>query len=361
MKALKLRQVCLFFIAFIPINKLFLLPSLLARSANEDMWICTAINIIVDLLTVSVLTVCARKTNTDIFTMVENALGKVGAKILFFVYALFFMLKAILPIIEEKTYIEITLYEVFPKHLMFLPFFIVAFYLCIKKLRAVGRTSDIVWISTLVGLILLFALSIANCDFTALLPVGANGVSNVLKGARVGFIWHGDAIYLAFFLGQFYCHKKGAIKIFLSFLGGAICVLLFMVLFYGIFRSIAHRQIFALTDISKYSTVISNIARFDYLGIIALLFSGVFALTVPLYFAVECLMHIFSFKSRVLPSLIVNGLTFIAVILLRENYYGLESFAAYIGSYLSLFFCNVLPLFIPLLLRRSYKYEYTKN
>lgn len=361
MKELHARQVCLFFIAVLPVNKLFLLPSLLARASSEDMWICTAINIIVDLLTLAVLVKVAKTNDTDIYTLLENSLGKVASKILLFIYAVFFLLKAVLPIIEEKTYVEITLYEVFPKHFMFLPFFIVSFYLCVKKLRAVGRTSDILWLSTVTGLILLFALSLSNCDFTALLPVGANGVRNALKGARTGFIWHGDAVYLAFFLGAFKCRKKDAVKIFLSFLASAVAVILFMAFFYAIFRSVAHRKIFALTDFSKYSTVISNVARFDYLGIISLLFSGTFSLTVPLYFATECLIRVFPFKNRVLPAFIVNAVIFLIVILFREYYFGLESFLTGVGSYLSLFFCNILPMLIPVLARRKVRYEYSKN
>lgn len=359
MKALKSRQVFLFFIAMLPVNKLFLLPSILARFANEDMWLCTLFNILIDLLTVCVLVNAARNADCDVYQTIENSLGKIPSKILFCLYAAFFLLKAVLPIIEEKTYVEITLYEVSPKRLMFLPFFIVAFYLCVKKPRAVGRTSDLAWISTITGLILIFSLSVASCDLTAVLPIGANGISKVLEGAFAGAIWHGDCVYLAFFIGRFACSKKQSFKIFSGYLLASLSVMLFMILFYGVFRSVAYRQIFALTDIAKYSTVISNIARFDYIGIIALLFSGIFSLTVPLYFATDCLYKVFKFKTRTVPALIINGLAFLIVVIFRERYYGLEKFAMTFGSAISLIFCNVLPALLPFAIRR--KYEPQKN
>ena len=361
MKPLTARQVCLFFIAFIPINKLFLLPSLLARTCAEDMWLCTLFNTLIDLLTLACLLPIAKNCNKTIYQIVEDAISKKGAKIVFFIYSLFFILKSILPIIEEKAYIEITLYEVFPKGFMFLPFFVVAFYLCIKNLQAVGRTADIVWFSTLVGVIILFALSVANCDLSSLLPVGANGPLKTLEGGFKGFIWHGDCVYFAFFLGRFNCNKKEMQKIFWCFLLSCLLTVGFMVMFYGIFKSIAHRQIFALTDISKYSTVISNIARFDYFGIMAILFSGIFSLTVPLYFATECFSYTFNFKTKIIPAIIVNGVVLFITLFLREYFYSLEKIALSFGSAISFALCNFAPVFIPLLLKRRVKHEPQKN
>ena len=54
---LKSRQVCLFIIAFLPISKLFIMPSILAGKANEDLWISALVNLTLDFLTILALKV----------------------------------------------------------------------------------------------------------------------------------------------------------------------------------------------------------------------------------------------------------------------------------------------------------------
>ena len=75
---------------------------------------------------------------------------------------------------------------------------------------------------------------------------------------------------------NFIYKKRDGIKIIIAFLISGLSVVLFMVVFYGIFTSIAFRQQFALTEISKYTAIINNIGRFDYIGILNILFSGIF-------------------------------------------------------------------------------------
>ena len=51
MYQLKVRQICFFIIAFLPITKFFSLPSIIATCANEDLWISTLISLAFDFLT----------------------------------------------------------------------------------------------------------------------------------------------------------------------------------------------------------------------------------------------------------------------------------------------------------------------
>ena len=47
----RIRNVCLFFIAFLPATKIFLLPHVLARAAGADMWISAAVNVVLVAIT----------------------------------------------------------------------------------------------------------------------------------------------------------------------------------------------------------------------------------------------------------------------------------------------------------------------
>ena len=355
---LRTRQVCLFLIAFIPINKMFILPSVLAKISNADMWISCLISLSLDLLTIALVTFTCRQSKTDFFNLVENTFGKVGSKLILFVFFVYFMLKAIIPINEQKEYVELTLYTLKPSIFYFLPFFPVVFYLCIKPLRVIGRASDVLWICTLIGYFVLLFLSVTNADFSAILPVGVNGANKIVSASFKGFNWFGDGAYLLFFIGEFCYKKHDGIKIVASYLLSALIILSFMIIFYCIFTSIAHRQRFAFTEISKYTTVINNLGRFDYIGIVLLIFSNTFSISLPLYFACRILNRIFNVKKKWITALCVVGVQALILLTLNRFYLTIENLAK--GGFAIFFFIvgNVLPAFSPLLtLKKEKNYE----
>ncbi len=355
-KQLCTRQICLFMIAFLPVTKLFMMPSVVAGFSREDMWISILINLSLDFLTIMAVTFTCKKTNLSFFELLELNFGKIGSKIILCFYYLLFFLKAVLPLEEQKDYIEYTLYTLVPTIFYFMPFFVVAFFLCMKKLRAVGRLADVCWIITLIGFIILIVLSFSNADFFAILPIGANGVSKIVKGAYSSFVWFSDAVYLLFFVGEFNYRKNDGKKIFLSYAVYALMVLLFAIIFYAIFTSIAFRQRFALTEISKYTTVINNIGRLDFLGIMMILLANVFSLSLPLFFCCRILNHVCGFKRRYLAPLITITAHITIMIFLSEYYATIEkTFLAY-GGLLFFILGNFLPILTVFLNKKGEKH-----
>ena len=352
---LKSRQVCFFLIAFMPITKLFVLPSMLAKTANEDMWISAVISLLVDFLTLLSIVYACKKSKTNFFGLLENSFGKVGTKIVLMMFFIYFMLKAVLPLNEQKDYVEFTLYTLKPTVFYFLPFFIVALYFCAKKLRVIGRTADIMWLITVNGFVTLIALSITNADFGAILPIGANGIGSIVKGSYSSLSWFGDVSYLLFFIGEFKYGKKDGLKIFLSFLVGAVMIIIFMVIFYCIFTSIAFRQRFALTEISKYTTVINNLGRFDYIGIIMILFVNLFCLSLPMFFSCRILNYIFKFKKPWIASAICVGIQALILLVFYQFIAGIENFMInYAGIYFFLL-GNVFPIALVFIVKKGVK------
>ena len=361
MKQLKSRQVCFFLIAFLPITKFFSMPSIVAKFSYEDMWLSTLICLLLDFITLIPIVIACKRANKNFFELLEDVLGKVGAKIVAFLYLVYFFVKAILPINEQKDYIEFTLYTLKPTVFYFLPLFLLAFYLCFKKLRVYGRLADILWLVTLNGVITLIALSIPNADFSAILPIGARGFSNIFKGSFSAFNWFNDSLFLMFFIGDFEYDKKAGLKIFLSFILGAIMVIIFMITFYSIFTSISFRQRFALTEMSKYTTVISNLGRFDYIGIFMILFSNIFALCLPFYFSSRLLNYLFSIKKLWISPTIIVGLQLFIVLFLYEFS---VTFERVITGYFSFYFIllgNILPIILSIIFIRRTKYATKKG
>ena len=356
---LKTRQVCLFFIAFTPVIRLFMLPSLISGIANEDMWLSAVINAAIDLITITALSIACRFAESDFYETVRKNFGETLAKILFTLYAAFFLVKAVLPIAEQKDYVELTLYNTFPNLLTFTPLFFICFYLALKHLRVIGRASDVMWIFTLIGYGILFGLSVSNADFGALLPVGARGLNAIAKASKSALNWYGDGVYLLFFMGNFKAEKKDGIKIVLFYIFSALLTVLFTAVFYAIFKSIAYRQRFALTEVSKYSTVINNLGRFDYIGIFFILTSSFFSLSLPVYFCCYCLNKAFPLKLKFIYPLAISVLLFSFINFFGEYFYALENFIISGMPAAFIVFGNVIPIIVSaaVIFRSKRRYE----
>lgn len=349
MYSLKTRQICLFFIAFLPAVTVFFYPSIVAGEANEDCWLSALFGLILDSVTLILLLFAVKRAkklfpDKNYFEMLKEGFGKTGEKIILSFYFLFFLLKSVIPIIEQKNYIELTLYETIPYFYIFIPFFVAGIYLCTKKLRILGRLSDIMFIATLSGLILLVALSIFNVDFSAILPIGANGINKIATGTYKSANWFSNAAYFIFFIGEFDFKKNDGIKIFLSFIFAELITVFITVCFYGIFTYTAYRQNFALTEIAKFSTVINNIGRFDYIGICLLLFSNTVSIALPIYFACLVLNRLTNAKNPIIISIIVNAIIVSVVFMTEKITFGLTGFILDYGSLLFLTVGNLLPI-----------------
>ena len=305
MNELKLRQVCLILLAFIPVTKIFTLPATLSHYAHEDLLLSALIPFALDFLVLGAVWYASRRAGCDFPAYIRRTLGNTGAKIYFFLYFVYFFLKAYLPIEEQKDFVELTLYETDPTIFLFFPFFFISTYLAVKPLRTLGRAADILTGVTILSFGILLFLAVGQTDVAALLPVGAQG-KNIFTATYYGLSWFGDGVYFLFLLGTFRTEKKGLLKIMLSYAGVALLTLLFLAVFYGSFSSLADRQEFALNEMSKYSAVILAVGRFDYIAIFLFLGVGVFSIALPLYFSTYALRQVFPFKQSPLPAIIVN-------------------------------------------------------
>lgn len=356
-KAFKTRQVCFFYVALLPVVKFFMMPGLISGITGEDLWLSVLFNCLADLITVSVLYACLKDADADFFTLLEQKFGKVFSKAVMAFYVVFFLLKTVMPLSEEKDYVELTLYMTSPSLFTFMPVFFAIFFICIKKLRVIGRIADGILIIAISGYAFLFALSVSDTNISAVLPIGAHGFKNIALGAYSSNAWFNDGAYFLFFIGNYVKSKKDGIKILLSVVISSLIVLFFVVVFYGTFTSIAFRQRFALTEISKYTTAINNMERFDYIPIFALLFTSVFSLALPFYFASELICRLFNIKRWI--AAVIASVPPAALLLFFGEYFGsIETFITGIASGYFIFFGTVFPVLMAIILKICKKKEF---
>ena len=75
-RQLKTRQVCLFAVAFLPVTKFFLLPSVLASECGQDMWIACLLDVLADAAAVISVLILNSLTDKTFFELLEITFGK---------------------------------------------------------------------------------------------------------------------------------------------------------------------------------------------------------------------------------------------------------------------------------------------
>ena len=85
---LNTRQVCFFIIAFLPITKIFSLPSLIANISREDMWLSILISLALDFITLIPIIIACKNAKKGFIELLEDTIGKNFSKFILFSFAL---------------------------------------------------------------------------------------------------------------------------------------------------------------------------------------------------------------------------------------------------------------------------------
>lgn len=310
---ISVRQLC-FFLAFVaPVGKIVLLPSRLVHFAKNDLLLPAALQFALQAGIVFLVVLLSRKGET-LYELLRNAFGKVVASILFVLFACFFLFAALYPVQEQKLLVQSVFYDTLPSLFVFAPFFVLSAYLCAKPLFVCGRTWDALAPLSAVAFAGLMILSAGEADFGALQPAGASAPA-ILKAFAYTSNWFCDSAFLLLLTGRLEYRKGMAWKALLSYLAGALAVLFFLAVYYGIFSDIAVRQSFAFAKISKYFSAVSVLGRVDYLFIYLLGLVMTFYCIVPLQASATCLREAFGERGKpALYSVAVNAAVLLVVI-----------------------------------------------
>lgn len=355
MNRISRRQIYFFLAAIAPVGKLVILPARLSEYAGNDLLFPAAIQILLQTAVVFCVLLVAKK-GESLFGLLKNTFGKVAATVLILLYSLFLLYAALLPLLEQKLFVQGVFYDTLPSIVSFAPFFLFVAYLAAKPLASYGRTWDVLAPISVIGLAGVLVLSVTNADYGAVLPVGASGAKGIFGGTAYSFSWFFDGALLLPLLGKFEYKKGMAWKGALCYLGGGAAVLFFLATFYGIFEGIAMNQLFAFTKTSKYFSGITVLGRVDYLFIFALSLVMAFYVALPLQEGVECALQAFG-RKKYLPTLLSVGvalLFFVLVILLDYRFGDVMRALSQKGFWLFPIFTIALPV-LCLLLRRKHE------
>lgn len=318
---IKISQICALFLTLLPLGKIISAPSYFAQLCNEKLWQPVIILFLVDILFIFYIFFIIKKAqNKTFFAILSDNYSEFFAKTVYFIYAIFFLIKAFLPLIEHKSLIENSFYESLPSPPVFYPLFAVTVYISLKGLKTLGRAAQIGTVITWTGLGITLYLSATTGDWQALLPIFYGTTKSTAICSLNGILWFNDAIYLLFFMGHFDTQKHGLLKLIISYAVPSVAIILFFCCFYSIFTSVAATQKLAINTISIFSVALENVGRFDYLAVFLLAATNVLSVAFPILLSTKCLERALGTKKALIPSLIVNSILAAATIAFSQKY-----------------------------------------
>ena len=91
MDKIKLRQICFLFAGMMPLTKMIVYPAMLAYQAKNDLLLAAFGNFLLEGAVIALVMFLASRTDCTFFDLLQNTFGKIGAKIIYGLFAAFFL------------------------------------------------------------------------------------------------------------------------------------------------------------------------------------------------------------------------------------------------------------------------------
>lgn len=317
---ISVRQICFIMLSYTVVTKLLLYPTSLSFLSGRDLIFSALLDFAVQAVIIWAVSYLCSRTDKTFFQLLENAFGNIAARIIYGLFALFFMLATIIPLLEQKLYVHAIFYDTVPSLSVFLPFFIFSVYSASKNFENVGRSADICLPLFILSLAFIFAMSVSEVEWDTFLPVLKTPAKDVL-GASLSTVFRFiEPCYLLMFMGRFKYKKGDAAKITLSYIGGALIVMFFLAVFYGMYGDIAASRQFAVSKVSLFFSAIDMIGRVDLIALYILEIVMLFAVVLNINLAVHCFSECTGYGNTAVLSLAVNAVLLVLTVLLNNMF-----------------------------------------
>lgn len=337
------RQICFIVFAYSAVLKLLLYPSYIAAACGNALIFPALFALVLQTAAVWAVAFLSSKTDKTFFELLESTFGNAAAKVIYALFALYFLFTAITPLSEQQLLVHEAFYDTVPSLFVFLPVYFFLVYAGTKGFTNAGRAADLCLPLFVVAAAVLVAMSVSSCDLTRLLPIFRQPAKEVAGAAWSSLFRFSESAYLIMFLGRFKYKSGDCAKITLSYLGGGIVVIIFLAVFFGVFGELAQSRAFAISGMASFSPSADFVGRADLIAVYVLEFVALFATALCVQACTHCLSYVFGKDIRWAYSpcacAILAALTFV----LNYKFSLLQEIAARWFAFPALVFAYALP------------------
>lgn len=350
---ISVRQICFIMLIYTAVSKFIIYPTFLSFQSGRDLLFSAAFDFALQAVVVWAVSYLCSRTDRTFFQLISGTLGHITARIVYALFALFFMLCTVLPLFEQNAYVHSIFYDTVPSILVFLPIFFFTVYAAGKSFQNIGRSADICMPIFIVSIIFIFAMCFAEVKWDSFLPVLRTPFKDVIGGSVASLFRFMEPCWLLMFMGHFTYKKGDAAKITLSYIGGAVIVLLVLAAFYGVYGDITTSRQFAISKISLFFPAIDVIGRIDLIALYALEVVMLFALVLNVQLAVHCINECTGYDNKAVISLAVNAVLALILILFNNELDAIHTLWSRWMWIAFVIFATVIPLLAWALKRRE--------
>ena len=350
---ISVRQVCFIMLAYTAVSKLIMYPTVLSTVTGRDLLFSALIDFAIQGLIVWTVSFAMSRTDKTFFELLEATFGNICARIIFALFALFFLVCTVIPLIEQEEYVHAIFYDSLSPLIVFVPFFFFSVYAASKGFENMGRSADICFPIFAISMVLILLMALPEVKWDNFLPVLKNSSRAVLTGSFTTYFRFFEPSWLLMFMGHFKYKKGDAAKITLSYIGGALVVILFLAVFYGLYGAVSPTRLYAISKVSLFFPAIDMIGRIDLVTLYALEVVMLFALVINVQFAVYCISKCTGYSNTVVISLAVNAVLFILILALDSEFSAVHELWSNWMWIVFVIFANIVPPLVWTLKRRE--------
>lgn len=304
--------------------KLFIFPSLISGYSQTDCYISVCVSLTIEFLfIIMVLWVMKHHPDKSLFEILESKVGKIVSRILAGILAVFFLGKSLIALKEVQNFLVQLLFEHITWWKFALPLILLILYILNKSFRTFARSVQFFYWFIIAGATLTLILPIQELNFVNLLPIMANGFLPVIKGSFLTSFHFIDFFVLMIMMGRVKYSKSTAISIVKYTLFTYAFVLLYFVVYVGLFGTILVNEGLLVSDIPLYSNYPSTNGRLEWLSMIVWSIVLVYQSALMLICSRETISYTTGIKNNAWLSFGICAIMGIVLYIVYLNYAGL--------------------------------------
>lgn len=268
--------------------------ALISNGVGRDGWIFLSIYFVIDIFMLFlVIGIIKMFPGMSFYELLCKCVGKVVAKIIIAFYAIFFLLKIIIPYKGVNDLFDNVLFDELPWSIFSILFLIALYFVASKGLNSIARMSEILFWIIIVGVVGGLTMSLGATNLIRLFPMLENGFNGFLETGRKYNLWFGDFIILFMFMGR--TDEKTKFRwIVLGYVISAVIVVVLFVEFYSIYENIAIYENQGLVDVTQFALIGLDIGRIDRILVLCGFFSTFITPALFVFIVSDCISSIFS-------------------------------------------------------------------
>lgn len=343
----KKQAVFLLVICFVA-NKTQRLPSLISSSVGRHGWIVNLILGGIEILLLLVMLLANKfARGKTCYEMCENVGGKWLAKPVVLIFAIYFLLNALLPYEAVHEVFSNVLFDHLSWELYSLFIVFTIMFFATRGLRTIGRIGDLFFFLIVSSLVVLMILGGFTTSFRRVLPIFDIDFSKLFKTCHDFSLWFGDFVIMYLFMGHVKEEKKKMGSSFVIAMTISVLLMSFAyVIFYGLYGILSSEQTNAISAISQFSLLSLDIGRVDWFLVLFFEISTFISSGVYVFGASKFLCEVFEVKKQNIVSILfVFAIYLLDIFVFKSVGKGVQSLAMIVK-----FFYPFVIIFLPVVL-----------